>query len=359
MSNLVIKENEMTQDKIDLVKRTICKGATNDELQMFVGVCNKTGLDPFTKQIYAVKRWDSKEGREVMAVQVSIDGFRLVAARTGEYEGQTPVFWCNEKGEWADFWLSPKPPVAAKVGVWRKNFKEPTWGFARFDAYKQTNKQGQLTTFWNKFPELMIGKVAEGLALRKAFPMELSGLYTPDEMDQASEPSDQAQAKTEQKTEAIKEMLVKKEEPKPVVVEAEVVKEEVNLEPIPAPIPEREDPAAFMESKPEMPPPAPKAIVKPKKADDPLEKYRAKGIDLLSRMEASSNQDELNAIIQEINKEIKPDGLFPLSKLPAGEARAFKEQVASVRDSKKHEFDLEKKILQSDRMKEKRFDASL
>ena len=162
----------LTRDQVDLVKRTIAKGASDDELALFVQQCNRTGLDPFSKQIYWIKRGGNA------SIQVSIDGFRVIADRSGELDGQE-VHWCGPDGAWVDVWLAKEPPAASRVLVYRKGCQRPFPGVARWAEY---NAGGNM---WSKMPATMIAKCAESLALRKAFPQELSGLYTTDEMGQA------------------------------------------------------------------------------------------------------------------------------------------------------------------------------
>jgi phage recombination protein Bet len=179
MNQLVPVENKQqkvsfTNEQIEVIKSQIAIGATDLELKSFVWQCQRTGLDPFSRQIYFIKN----NGK--VQIQTSIDGFRVIAERSGMYEGQTQAQWCGKDGVWKDIWMSNDFPVAAKIGVYKKGFREPLYAIAHWNEYF-----AQPGFMHKKMPALMIAKVAESLALRKAFPNEMSGLYTQEEMAQA------------------------------------------------------------------------------------------------------------------------------------------------------------------------------
>lgn len=158
-----------TQDQIDLIKRTVAKDATNDELKLFLIVAARSGLDPFSRQIHFVKR----KGQGTF--QTGIDGYRAIAERSNSLAGIDDAVYDSE---------DKLQPEKASVTVYRLigGIRVPFTASARWNEYKPSPPNDFM---WNKMPYLMLGKVAEALALRKAFPNDLSGLYTHEEMAQA------------------------------------------------------------------------------------------------------------------------------------------------------------------------------
>ncbi len=178
-------ELEISNENVELIKKTVAVGATDSELNLFLYQAKRSGLDPLARQIYFIKRrvWnkDKKGYDEKATIQSSIDGFRVVAERSGQYAGQDEPEFSKEDDQLV---------CKVKVYKWHGDQRyQAAVGVAYFDEYAQTKedyntKKVEVTGMWKKMPHVMLAKVAEALALRKAFPQDLSGLYTSEEMDQ-------------------------------------------------------------------------------------------------------------------------------------------------------------------------------
>lgn len=153
-------------------------GAPHSVIRSYFHVCQTTGLDPFKRQIHLIER----QGK--FTPQTSIDGFRIIRDRSKVYDGDE-TFWCGEDGVWTDAWLKNEPPTACKFVLYVKGRSHPVTAVARWSEYVQTKRDGSVTSMWQRMAAHMLAKVAEALAIRKAFPDDTGGLYTDDEMMQA------------------------------------------------------------------------------------------------------------------------------------------------------------------------------
>ena len=173
-----------SKDQIELIKKQIAPDATPDELKLFLYQAQRTGLDALSRQIYCIHR-NVKQGNgwgKKMTIQTSIDGFRVIAERSGNYGGQSEPEFTEKDGTL----------LSCKVSVFRFHNEtryEAAVGVAYWAEYCQTTQDGKPMGLWAKMPHTMLSKVAEALALRKAYPQDLSGLYTGDEMEQATVPA--------------------------------------------------------------------------------------------------------------------------------------------------------------------------
>ncbi|RJX22314.1 MAG: phage recombination protein Bet [Desulforudis sp.] len=174
----------LTPEQVDLLKK-LYPAAPEPQLQLFVYQAKRAGLDPLTNQIHLLERRrfskETNQWETTWSVQTGIDGFRAVADRTGLYApGKTPEI-VERNGKI----FAATTYVMKRVGDrWFEVSATAYW-----DEYVQTDSKGQPLHMWRKMPRNQLAKCAEALALRKAFPAELSGIYTDDEMQQADSDS--------------------------------------------------------------------------------------------------------------------------------------------------------------------------
>lgn len=194
------EQSTWTPQQLTALNHLGVQNAQPADLAVFLHQCQRTGLDPFNRQIYMIGRRQQQNGQWIVkqTIQVGIDGFRTIARRAAdrnhELFSEPETLWCGEDGVWHDVWIAPTPPVAAKVTV--KRGEGEFTGVALYREYvgtrfdKDTRRQVP-NSMWASKPATMIAKCAEALALRKAFPQDLSGLYSTDEMQQANNKPDE------------------------------------------------------------------------------------------------------------------------------------------------------------------------
>jgi phage recombination protein Bet len=159
-----------SREQLDLLKKTVATGLDDNEFKLLIEVAQGTGLNLFQRQIYGIKRGGK------MTIQTGIDGYRLVAARTGRHAGTSDAEFDSQDGQ------HPRSARVTVKKVMPNGFVADFTATARWSEYVQ-----EQSPMWRKMPYLMLSKCAEALALRKAFPAELSGVYTAEEMMQADE----------------------------------------------------------------------------------------------------------------------------------------------------------------------------
>lgn len=162
-------------DRLQTVRNVLAPDLNDQELQLFALVAQRSGLDPFAKQIYAVKR----QGR--VTFQTGIDGYRSTAERTGEYDG-------SDEPEFGEMMNGHPESATVTVYRWRNGRRVGQTATAYWAEFYPGDGQGHM---WKKMPRNQLAKCAEALAMRKAFPYVLADIYTPEEMDQAG-PGDNA-----------------------------------------------------------------------------------------------------------------------------------------------------------------------
>ena len=183
----------------DLARRTIQarlgeKKLSDQHWAHFVHVAKAKGLDPLQNQLAISLHYNKKSRDYDMAIITQIDGHRLIADRTGGYAG-------SDDAEYT--WNGDSKPLSAKVTVYKmvEGQRCPFAATAFMDEYNPG------TLMWQRMGRLMIAKCAEALALRKAFPAELSGLYVDEEMHQAERPEREPKSKPQVNVAKLKENL--------------------------------------------------------------------------------------------------------------------------------------------------------
>jgi len=166
-----------TDEEKEILRRTVCKNVSDDEFKVFLHVAETYGLDPFNKELFFLK--DNKDRKNIFT---SRDGYLSIANRNEAFDGLvSDVVRTNDEFKRTTTGIEHKygsergSILGAYALVYRKDREYPVYVFAPFEEYNGYN------SVWNRYPSAMILKVAESMALKRAF--SVSGLVSQEEMD--------------------------------------------------------------------------------------------------------------------------------------------------------------------------------
>lgn len=178
-----------------VLRRTRYSHLTESQYKLLIATAIERKLSPWLDHLWVT----SIPGpvRNELVVVAKLQALRDIAETSGEYDTQYGPAWCGDDGKWKKFWPKNIPPSAARVGVLRKGRSKPLWCTAYWEesAVVEVDRTGHpmsengkpvLTRAWERMPRFMLAKVAEAMALRRAFPQELSGLYIAEELPRTS-----------------------------------------------------------------------------------------------------------------------------------------------------------------------------
>lgn len=143
---------------------------------MFLSIAETYSLDPLLRELWFVKT--GSRG----TIMTGRDGYLKIANRNPNYDGITgDVIHAGDKfikdGDNVKLSYGTNnrgPIVGAYAIVYRTDRTHPVYVFAPFNEYNKNN------SVWRQYPSAMILKVAESMALKRAF--SISGLVTEEEM---------------------------------------------------------------------------------------------------------------------------------------------------------------------------------
>jgi phage recombination protein Bet len=198
--SLAVRGDSFTDDQTAVLRAMGLEHASEGDLKLFHYYAQRTGLDPFTRQVYMVGRDTEITVREVntetgnerdvkrrvtkFTIQVGIDGWRVLgnraAHRDGVRVGHKAPLYAGKDGVWSSIWLggADVPPLACQYTLTADGVE--VTAVCYYSEYVQFSGRGEVTSMWKKMPLNQLAKCTEALAWRKAFPADFAGLVLED-----------------------------------------------------------------------------------------------------------------------------------------------------------------------------------